>query len=234
MSDQGRWYKLWVSSLTDGDLDNLPIEEFGRWAKLGAVVKSQGTNGSVQIVPPARTLCSLFQVPNFEVLKQKLSLLPNIIIKPSDSNGGFTVTYKNWHKYQVDSSSERVSRFRKSVTVQEEKRREEKRREEKRKDKIKNGDKLEAPTVLPSWLDKNLWNKFLAHRKSLRSPMNNHAQELAFKKLDDFRLLGQDPNEIISQSILSGWKGLFEAKIGQQNTTTDRIKEALMQGLEGD
>ena len=237
MSDQGKWYKLWVSSLTDGDLDNLPIEEFGRWAKLGAVVKSQGANGSVQIIPPARTLCALFQVPNFEVLKQKLSLLPNVIITPSGSNGCFTVTYKNWYKYQVDSSSERVARFRKSVTTQEEKRREETktRRDEtkKRRDEIKSEGRLIAQC--PNFIRQEVWDDFVSHRREMKKPLTARAQSLLWQKLES---IGDDPNEVLLQSIRNGWLGIFQLQdkgggqaFDKASALRQKTKDALVRGL---
>ena len=66
----------------------------------------------------------------------------------------------------------------------------------------------EAPTV-PEWLDKDLWEKFKDHRKSLKAKMTAHAEQLALKELDILRGAGEDPAAIIEKSIVCGWKGLF-------------------------
>jgi hypothetical protein len=80
MADLGQWWKLWVSALDDPDLDNLDISDFGRWAKFGAFVKAQGTSGQVILRPPARKLCAMFQVANFEQVLEALLRLPKIIV----------------------------------------------------------------------------------------------------------------------------------------------------------
>lgn len=69
----------------------------------------------------------------------------------------------------------------------------------------------DMPT-LPDWLDKELWESFLQFRKELKSKMTDHAQELAIRKLEKWRAAGHDPKEIIENSIINGWKGLFEPK----------------------
>ena len=131
MADGGSWFKLWCSALDDEALDNLSVENFGRWAKLGAYVKKHGTAGSIDIAPPARTLCAMLQVNDFTGLVAVVALLPNveIIAKNSDVTGVTiaTVTFRNWLQYQGDNSADRVRRWRARVTP-------EKRREEKRTD----------------------------------------------------------------------------------------------------
>lgn len=66
--------------------------------------------------------------------------------------------------------------------------------------------------IIPDWLDKELWESFLQFRKEVKSKMTDHAQDLAIKKLDKWRKAGHDPKEIIENSIINGWKGLFEPK----------------------
>lgn len=133
MSDQGIWYKLWCSALDDPDLDNLPIADFGRWAKFGAFVKKHGTGGVIELSAPARALCAVLQVENFAALCAALARLPNISLAVTGVTGA-TVTFRNWQYFQGDNSIERVRKFRERVTanVTDKKRREEKRREEKR------------------------------------------------------------------------------------------------------
>lgn len=86
--------------------------------------------------------------------------------------------------------------------------------------------------LLPDWLDQSLWESFKNHRTALKSRMTNHAEELAIKKLEEFRSSGQNPHDILSQSIQNGWKGLFAVNgLPQQTTITDRIEKAMKRGL---
>lgn len=72
------------------------------------------------------------------------------------------------------------------------------------------------PIVLPDWLDKELWGEFIQHRKSLKSPMSDLAQRKAFKVLDDIKRKGQSIEEVINNSIVNGWKGLFSVKSNKE------------------
>lgn len=65
---------------------------------------------------------------------------------------------------------------------------------------------------LPDWLSQEDWESFLEHRKSLKAPMSLIAQKRAITVLEKLRAKGFDVAEIINQSIINGWKGLFETK----------------------
>jgi hypothetical protein len=117
MADQGIWFKLHCSALDDPDLDNLDMADFGRWAKLGAYVKRQGSGGRLLITPPARALCAMLQVAGWMALLECLRRLPKVHVEESAKcNGqgetGLIVTFENWLKYQGDFSSPRVAKFR--------------------------------------------------------------------------------------------------------------------------
>ena len=136
MADNGLWFKLWCASLDDADLDNLDIADFGRWAKLGTYIKQHGQAGEVKISAPARTLCAMFQVVDFQAFHVAVSRLPNVQtsiqmrrakLKQEDETI-LTVSFANWSKYQGDFSTGRVRKFREMKRF----RGEERRREEKR------------------------------------------------------------------------------------------------------
>jgi len=133
VADQGRWFKLWISALSDPHLDNLAVADFGRWAKMGTYIKEQGTDGVLTIHPPSRTLCSKLQVSDFDELLTVLQKFPHCSLRRDDSTvspeTNVTVTFHNWLKYQGDYSTARVRKFRE---MKRSKRRgEEKRGEEK-------------------------------------------------------------------------------------------------------
>jgi len=64
----------------------------------------------------------------------------------------------------------------------------------------------------PDWLDSNLWNDFLEHRKKLRKPMTEKAKELFFSKINKFKENGFNPTELIETAIERGWQTVFEPK----------------------
>lgn len=62
---------------------------------------------------------------------------------------------------------------------------------------------------IPDFIDKELWHDFLEMRKQMRKPATPRAQELLIKDLVKLSADGDDPNEIIKQSIKNSWQGLF-------------------------
>ena len=140
MADNKRWFKVWTSLLTDPDFDDIHNPVIGAWLRLGAVVALHGESGKITM-SKTQLLKRIHMQSATEIEAQNmLNELSRLHVKVDNScNGTCIVTFKNWHKYQVDSSAERVAKYRNSVTVQEEKRREEnkkrKRREEIRGEK---------------------------------------------------------------------------------------------------
>ena len=58
-----------------------------------------------------------------------------------------------------------------------------------------------------------VWHEFLVHRKRLKKPMTDYAQKLALNKLRDMSIGNKAKAiDIINQSILEGWVGLWALK----------------------
>ena len=66
-----------------------------------------------------------------------------------------------------------------------------------------------AVILLPGWLDKKTWGDYLEMRKSKKDTPTKRATELLIAKLDRLRLAGDNSTEVLNQSIMNGWKGLF-------------------------
>lgn len=65
---------------------------------------------------------------------------------------------------------------------------------------------------LPEWLNKDAWFDFLDMRKGLKKPMKEKAIKLAINKLSGLRDAGEDPQQVLEQSIMNSWQGLFAVK----------------------
>jgi hypothetical protein len=139
VADQGKWFKLWCSSLHDEVLENLSLEDWARWARLGAYIKEHGKEGKIRFNPPYRALLNLLRMDKIEDAIVVLHEFPNFTVgersftvsSETNSPVSYEIEVKNWLKFQGDFSSDRVRKFRDkkrhSETLQEEKRR---RREE--------------------------------------------------------------------------------------------------------
>ncbi|MGQ0721006.1 MAG: hypothetical protein ACT4PE_05460 [Candidatus Eiseniibacteriota bacterium] len=72
------------------------------------------------------------------------------------------------------------------------------------------------PATLPGWLEPAVWNDWDAFRRSIASkaPWTPKARQLSIARLDELRAAGHQPRAVVDQSILNGWRGLFEVKPG--------------------
>ena len=66
---------------------------------------------------------------------------------------------------------------------------------------------------LPEWLSAETWSSWVAYRKEIgKSIKSMQSVTLAINVLSRSRDKGYTPEEIINQSIASGWQGIFEPK----------------------
>ncbi len=70
-------------------------------------------------------------------------------------------------------------------------------------------------TILPDFIDKELWNDFLDMRKKARKSPTDRAKELLIKDLEKLKADGTDPSEVLRQSIKNNWSALYPLKGGQ-------------------
>ncbi len=138
-STSRRWVKIWHEILSDPDFQNLDLEQQARYYHLIVSTSAHGQKGRLTIDRPARQFSHLMHCDTFDTLKLAIkgvaNTMKNLSFIDSKCNDKFSVTFQKWHKYQVDSSAERVARFREKVTVQEKEEDKEERVKKKNKDK---------------------------------------------------------------------------------------------------
>jgi hypothetical protein len=76
------------------------------------MVAQHGTGGTLST--PRKSLTQTLKCTDLD-LESVIRELPNVTMGQA-RDGRVTVTYKNWHKYQRDSSAERTSRYRERTT----------------------------------------------------------------------------------------------------------------------
>lgn len=69
-----------------------------------------------------------------------------------------------------------------------------------------------APFDLPDWIPAAAWLDYVDMRKKIKKPMTVRAMELAINKLAELMRAGNDPTQVLNQSTLNSWQGLFEVK----------------------
>lgn len=73
------------------------------------------------------------------------------------------------------------------------------------------------PFVLPDWIPENDWNDYIAMRKTIRKPATERAKQLIVMKLDRLRRDGNDPVEVLQQSIMSCHQSVWPMAIPFNN-----------------
>ena len=91
--------------------------------------------------------------------------------------------------------------------------------------------KTKSVVVLPDWINQELWDGFMEIRKGLRAKNTDVAIKALLNKLSEFKDAGLDPNEAISNSIESSWKGVFEPK-HQNGAKKFNLTEALKNDMQ--
>jgi hypothetical protein len=143
---------------------------------------------------------------------------------------------ENWNRRQFisDSSTERVRRFRATraatsidleqdetlhgtdgnvtVTAPEQNRTDTDSKQKQKK-------AAASGFVLPDWVDSEAWQGFEEMRRKERHPLTDQARKLAVRELESLRLQGNDPVQVLNQSTLKGWRGLFAVNNGGNNGT---------------
>src|SRR3990167_1215148 len=68
-------------------------------------------------------------------------------------------------------------------------------------------------TLLPSWIPEKVFNEYVLMRKSLKKPLNtDYTIELAIGKVEELKKDGYSPEDVLNQSILNSYIGLFPVK----------------------
>lgn len=122
MADQQKWFKLWHSGLSDDKITALPPALRWAWAALGAHTKVHGTGGRVIIGLQNEVLAAAMGIPTTELVTT-VTRLPHLDVEEGkDGHGTFTVTWRNWRKYQEDSTAAARQRASRAKRRGEEKR----------------------------------------------------------------------------------------------------------------
>lgn len=82
-----------------------------------------------------------------------------------------------------------------------------------------------SASPLPEWIPEQSWDAFMAMRRQIKKPVTPDAVPLAIAKLDRLRKAGSSPGDVLDQSTLNCWQGLFEVKPGQGSAPTPAAKD---------
>ena len=73
------------------------------------------------------------------------------------------------------------------------------------------------PPISPHWLPSAEWFAFEEMRQRIRKPMTDRARQLAINRLTELKDAGNDPAEVLNQSVMNSYQGLFPVKNNKVN-----------------
>jgi hypothetical protein len=106
----------------------------------------------------------------------------------------------------------------------------------KQKETSKEGKELKEgkeQTIIPTWIDAKAWQDFKTMRIKIKAPLTEEAETRLVAKLGRLKEEGHNVNEILDQSIISSWKGVFPVKEGFGKSTgkPKQMKERIVDGF---
>ncbi len=129
-------------------------------------------------------------------------------IEQQKTNKFRIITICNWDKYQdIEQQNEQQVNNNRTTSEQQV-------NTNKKDKKVKNVKKEHIAFELPEWIKPETWEAFKEMRQRKRAPLIDHAAILIVKNLEKLKLLGNDPNEVLNESIMKSWTGVFPLSKG--------------------
>lgn len=140
------------------------------------------------------------------------SLVKSEIIDAAIDAGQTVVTIRNYDKYQGTATESDAGND--AATTQRRRGGDANLKEGKQgKEGNKKKEEARAPVFsLPSDIPHGPWSEFEAMRIRIRKPLTDHARKLAVARLHELAADGWPPGDVLNNSILNSYQGLFPPK----------------------
>lgn len=209
------WLRLYHDVLDDPKVQGLSPEDFRSWINCLIVASRHNPRGQL---PPLQQLAFFLRASPEHTEALCGRLLDRSLFERRD--GVLVVHGWSGRQYESDDSTSRVRNFRQrqrnvSRNVPEtapEQNRADNRTEQNQSRAEAEKAKGRSALVLPHWLPKENWEAFLDMRKRIRKAATDRAQQIAIRKLDELRASGFSPADVLDQSTLNSWTGLYPLK----------------------
>ena len=219
------WIKIYVNQWLEGTISDETITIRGVWVSLLVLAgnSNYGENGQVKALNDVgfndSQLASMLKINQRVWLHSKKRLVFTNRITVEKNN---ILTIINWQKYQ--SEYERTSKYRSNDTTNDTPKSTTKGtaieyRGKSIDNRIENIYKSNNDS-LPEWIKKETWDAFMEMRKKKRAAPTEKAKQLIIQELDKLRGDGFAPDDVLNQSIMRSYTGVFPLKAG--NVTPDK------------
>ncbi len=89
-----------------------------------------------------------------------------------------------------------------------------------------------AAFVPPDWIGTEVWKAFLEMRKKKRAPATDRACNLIVSKLLKLSAKGNDPSEVLDQSIRNSWTDVYPIKDNEHGNRSTSRKQSVVERVE--
>lgn len=211
MDKPPHYLKLWVWMLMQANWKDRGKLKRGQ---LFTSIREMQSAGAYKVGYRLRTLTKA------EVRSVYEAFTKSTMISTTKSTRGMIITIENYDLYQsVENYEQHNGQHNEHSTnntvathyMEEGERKEEGKKEIKSKPKTPPRPPKGGDIVLPDWVPKEEWDAFVLMRKKTGFPLTDDGVKLAIKKLDKLREDG-DPAEILNQSTMQNWRGLFPVR----------------------
>lgn len=79
--------------------------------------------------------------------------------------------------------------------------------------------------ILPDWVPSEAWSSFCEMRVKAKKGMTDRAKALIVSELNKLRMQGHQPEDVLNQSTMRGWLGVFAVKPDFQQGQTSAPKK---------
>ena len=165
-----------------------------------------------------------FSVQQIRTAMKKLNSTGELTSEPTSKYT--VVTIENWGKYQdcgEEATSESTSNptieqqtiNKQSTSNQQQLKKDKNNKKDKKDKKYISADAPEDFFPLDGKLDRT-FRDFIRHREQIKQPMTENAVRLMIGKLEKMTTDNNEKVQILEESIMNGWKGIFPLKDGQK------------------
>jgi hypothetical protein len=217
------WLSLWDKTLDTPKVQRLPAETFKGWVNLLCLANRQAESGRL---PSVEDIAFALRIQADDAQR----LVDDLVNASLIDRKGKILTMHDWDDHQqtgrtnaerareyrerkqLEALSERTDERTTSAQPNDDSRTELDNSTEQKKTYPPRAPRRGATLidfVLPSWIPENDWNDWLAMRRAKRAPTTVGALIKAVKDLEKLNAAGHSPADVLQQSTLRAWTGLF-------------------------
>jgi hypothetical protein len=223
MSKRGMpWLQFYPADWLSDSIAGCSLAAQGLWFRMLFVAHASQRYGHLEIDGKAIPDELLFRRCGCTTVEEYRSLLAELFAAgvPSRTTGGVIYSRRMVRDQEDrDSAAERQRRHRSHAPVTRMS------REEVRSQKTEVREEKEEEPAPSALVPVGVWLEFVEMRKKIRRPMTPKAAELIHRKLAKLKSEGNDPVEVVEQSIRNSWQDVFAVKEERANAKPESFAD---------